>query len=372
MSDFASTVSESVKQLGQAFLVAYYLPAFVFVLIHFYVLIPAWGGASTSALLLMGDVDLASLVGILLLPLLVGIVLVGLNSVLILTFEGRFWWLKQGLLYPLMRLNQKRREKLYGHLTGLQEEYRRVSDLLVRARSVEEQAQIRQQLAGLAQQLDEEHRRIEAMSPRQALPHAAHRVCPTSFGNAYAVAEEYAYERYGIDAVLFWPRLRELMHDSAASHSERITQQKTALDLSLNFTFLCGLVALEAMLTLCFGPAGHEGVLFSLALIAVVLCISFYRSSVGAVSTMGELIKNSFDFHRELVLEAFNLSNPDELIVEQAVWVKLLAFIRRGEEFYLEDARAIAKNQKIASGGEHPETGLRAGKHTKNHENTAK
>ena len=35
MTDFASTVSESVKQLGQAFLVAYYLPAFVFVLIHF-------------------------------------------------------------------------------------------------------------------------------------------------------------------------------------------------------------------------------------------------------------------------------------------------------------------------------------------------
>lgn len=350
MTDFASTVSESVKQLGQAFLVAYYLPAFVFVLVHFYVLISVWSGASAFVLPLIGDVDLTSLIGTLLLPLVIGIVLVGLNNVLILVFEGRFWWLRRGLLYPLMRFNRKRREKLYEHLTGLQKEYRRVSDLLVRARSAEKQAQIRQQLTGLAQQLDEEHRKLEAKSPGQALPHAAYRVCPTSFGNAYAVAEEYAYERYGIDAVLFWPRLRELMHDSAANHSERITQQKTALDLSLNFAFLCGLLALEAMLTLRFGPAGHEGVLLLLALIAVVLCISFYRSSVGAVSTMGELIKNSFDFHRGLVLEAFSLPKPDELIVEQAVWVKLSAFIRRGDAFYLEDARAIAENQEnIAS-----------------------
>lgn len=351
MKDFASTVSESIKQLGQAFLIAYYLPASAFVLVHLYLLIPVWTGAPASflattgeaALPLIGDLNLASLIEALLLPLAVGILLVGLNSVLILAFEGRFGWLKHGPLYPLTRFNRKRCQKLYAHLVGLQEEYRRVADLLARARSSEQQPQVERQLAGLALQLAQEHAKLEEKRPRQDLPHAVHRVCPTSFGNAYAVAEEYAYERYGIDAVLIWPRLRELMHDAVPAHSERITAQKIALDLALNFTLICAVLALEAALTLRFGPAGHRGLLLWLVLLAGVLCVGFYRSSVGAVAALGELVKNSFDFHRQLVLKALELQAPAQLIVEQAVWVQLMAFIRRGEEFYLTEARTLAR-----------------------------
>jgi hypothetical protein len=361
MNDFASTVSESVKQLGQSFLVAYYLPASAFVLVHLYVLIPIWTGASPSflatttefALPLIGDVNLASLIGTLLLPLVVGILLVGLNSVLILFFEGKLWWLEWGLLYPLTRFNRKRCERLYGHLVGLQQEYRRVSNLLLHAQSSEEQSRVKQQLAGLAQQIDEEHRTIEQDHLRQTLPHDVRRVAPTAFGNAYAISEEYAYERYGVDGVLFWPRLRELMHDSAASHSERITQQKTTLDLSLNFAFICGLLALEALMTLRFGPSGHTGLLIWLALINVALFVSFYDASVSAVRTLGELIKNSFDYHRRLVLQAFELQTPDGLIEEQAVWVRLAAFVRRGDEFYFPaDARERVKNEEANREGE--------------------
>lgn len=355
MNNFASTVSESVKQLGQAFLVAYYLPASVFVLVHLYVLIPIWSGApllllattTDMALPLIGDADLASLIGTLLLPLVVGIVLVGLNNVLVLLFEGRLWWLKWGLLYPLTRFNRKRCEKLYGHLVGLQAEYRRVSNLLLQAQSTGEQNRLKQQLAGLAQQIQEEHKKIEQDHPHQSLPHDVRRVAPTAFGNAYAIAEEYTYERYGIDAVLFWTRLRELMHDSAASHSERITQQKTALDLSLNFAFICGTLASEAMLALRLGSRGHGGLLLLFVLINTVLFVGFYSASVNAIRTLGELIKNSFDYHRELVLKAFDLQTPDELIAEQAVWVRLAAFIRRGDEFYFPtDAREAANKNK--------------------------
>jgi len=348
MNNFASTASESVKQLGQAFLVAYYLPASVFVLVHLYVLIPIWAGAlalfltstTTFTLPLIGDADLASLIGILFLPLVVGIVLVGLNSVLILLFEGRLWWLKQGLLYPLTYFNRKRCEKFYGHLVGLQVEYRRVSNLFHESQSGEEKNQLNQQLTGLAQQINEEHKKIEQDHPKQILPHEIDRVAPTSFGNAYAIAEEYAYDRYGIDSVLFWARLRELMDNTATNHSEHITQQKTSLDLSLNFAFLWGVISVESILTLRFGPTGHASLLLLLLVISVVLFISFYTASVSAVRTLGELIKISFDYYRNLVLESFNLQTPDELITEQSLWVKLAAFIRRGDEFYFpKDAR---------------------------------
>lgn len=342
MNNFASMVSESVKQLGQAFLVAYYLPSSVFVLVHLYVLIPIWTDACSSslattaksALPLISDVELALLIGTLLLPALVGILLVGLNNRLILLFEGRAWWLKWGLLYPLTRFHRKRCEGLYGHLVGLQQEYRRVSSLLLRAQSTEEQIHIKQQLAGLAQQIDAEHKRIEQDHPYQTLPHEVRRVAPTAFGNAYALAEEYAFERYGVDAVLFWPRMRKLMHDSAATHSECITQQKTTLDLSLNFAFICGVLALETMLTVRLGPRIHGSLLIWIFLVSAGLFVSFYSASVNAVRTLGELIKSSFDYHRGLVLEAFNLETPDELVEEQAVWVRLAAFVRRGDEFY--------------------------------------
>jgi hypothetical protein len=341
MSDFASTVSESVKQLGQAFLVAYYLPASVLVLVHLYIVIPVWTGTAPGFLAATGEVtlpfignaDLASLIFVLLLPLVVGIVLVGLNGVLIVAFEGRPWWLRYGLLYPLARFNRKRCQVRYGELDGLRAEYRRVSSLLLRA-GPEEAPALNQQLAGLALQIDEVHRAVEAKYPAQTVPHELRRVCPTAFGNAYAMAEEYAFERYGADSVLFWPRLRELMYESAEGHSGRITQQKTSLDLSLNLAAICGFLAVEAMLTLRFGPAGHDGPFLLLALLGGVLFVSYYRASVGAVRTLGVLIENSFDYQRGLVLEGFGLERPEDLIAEQVVWIRLATFVRRGEAFY--------------------------------------
>ena len=141
MKDFASTVSETVKQIGQAFLVAYYFPSLVLVLMHLYVLFPIWNGqvdlvqfwTATEKLVLpaLGEIEASSLIGALLLPIVVGMILVGLNDVLIRAFEGKFWWLRWGILYPLMWLKQKRWEKAYGDLAILRDEYRRVRALKV-------------------------------------------------------------------------------------------------------------------------------------------------------------------------------------------------------------------------------------------------
>jgi hypothetical protein len=356
MSDFASTVSESVKQLGQTFLVAYYLPASVLVMVHLYILIPVWAGTAPGFLAapgevtlpLIGNADLASLIFTLLLPLVVGIVLVGLNGVLIVAFEGRPWWLRYGLLYPLARLNRKRCQARYGKLDPLRSEYHRVGKLLLRA-GPEEAPALEQQLAGLALQIDEVHRAVEEKHPIQTVPHELRRVCPTAFGNAYALAEEYAFERYGADSVLFWPRLRELMHESSEGHSGRITKQKTSLDLPLNLAVISGLLAVEAMFTVRFGPTGHDGPLLLLALLGGVLFVSNYRASVGAVRTLGALIENSFDYQRGLVLEGFGLEKPEDLLAEQVVWIRLATFVRRGEAFYFPaDALKSAKAKESA------------------------
>lgn len=334
MKYFASTVSESVKLLGQSFIVGYYLPALAFVLVHNYTLVPIWTGTLAAFSITVGGADLVSLLGVLLVSLVVAIVLVGFNDFLIKAFEGKVWWLRQGLLYPLTQLNRRRCERTYGNLVGLQKEHRRVSSLLVQAQSPEERERLGQQVAGLAQQIHKEHKEIERRHPYQTLPHDVDRVSPTAFGNAYAIAEEYAYERYGIDSVLFWLRLRALMQDVSPAHSARIASQKMSLDLLLNLSFVAGLLVVETISTLVFGPDGHGNLLIPLALVAAGFSVGFYSASVGAVRTMGELIKISFDYHRALILEALGLQMPDDLVVEQVTWVRLAAFIRRGDEFY--------------------------------------
>lgn len=343
MKEPSETVSESIKYLGQGFLLAYFVPALVFVIVHLYVLIPASIGslnlskeaAKKLTLPLIGEIDLSSWVDSLLWSLIVGIALFILNNILIRSFEGKPRWLKDGLLSRLTRRNQKECQKLYGRLISLQKKYLEISN---------QKPQIISQdalLESLRLEIETEHKKIEESKYQQTLPHNVERVCPTSFGNAYAIAEEYSYERYGADSVLFWPHLRTLMQEKAVSHSLRLTQQKTVLDLSINFAFLSGLLTVEAILILAF--LGYKTLLLVLAGVALILFISFYQASVAAIQGLGGLIKLSFDYYRGLVLQAFNLRMPENLSEEQTVWLKLATFIRRGDAFYFPEEYREAK-----------------------------
>lgn len=201
-------------------------------------------------------------------------------------------------------------------------------------------------LESLKIEIENEHKKIEELKPQQTLPHNIERVCPTSFGNIYAIAEEYSYERYGADSVLFWPHLRMLIQEKVPNHFLRLTQQKTVLDLSINFAFLSGILTVEITLILLF--AGYKLLLLILAGVAFLLSISFYQASVSAIQGLGGLIKVSFDYYRGLVLEAFNLKMPENLSEEQTVWIKLAAFIRRGDAFYFpEEYRDTKKGGNV-------------------------
>lgn len=334
MKEPSETVSESVKYLGQGFLLAYYLPALVFVLVHLYVLIPALIGClhlsqpatNKLTLPLICKIDLSSWVYSLLWSLIVGIALFVLNNILIRSFEGKPHWLKNGLLSRLTKRNQKECKRSYGRLTDLQKKYLEISN------QRQEEILSDSLLESLRLQIENEHKKIEESKSQQTLPHNVERVCPTSFGNTYAIAEEYSYERYGADSVLFWPHLRMLMQEKAPNHSLRLTQQKTVLDLSINFAFLSGILTGETILILVF--SGYKLLLLILAGVAFLLSISFYQAGVAAIQGLSGLVKVSFDYYRGLVLQAFNLKMPDNLSEEQTVWLKLAAFIRRGDAFY--------------------------------------
>jgi len=390
MKVLSTTLADSMQTLGQSFLVAFYLPALLFWLLHAYVLFPIWQPMqappteeSSSATLTDCIIDptsgnedpnelfatalntwicakiadqpndppatwfeslsdeATSLLGDLLLPFFVGLILLRLNSYLIQGFEGRYTILKEWLLYRFTLRNRKQSVALYGELVQAQTRYRDASYQLRQSQSDKEKLAHLRTLANLNNQIDQMHNQIEQKMPVQMLPYDTKRICPTRFGNYYALAEEYSHIRYGADAVLFWTRLSELMQDETPEHSQRLMQQKTTLDFTLNLTFLCALLVIEGIITLLglyfYDQPANWWVywpLFVLVCIGILLGVLFYYSSVGAVYLLGELIKNSFDRYRHLILTSFGLKLPDTISEEQIIWVRLAAFIRRGDEFY--------------------------------------
>jgi hypothetical protein len=338
MNDVATSASDTVKQLGQSFLVSYYLPASVLVAVNVYLLIPAWTGTAVAAPVsgqstALVASDLTTVVATLLIALLVGITLAALNSTLIRFFEGKLWW-QRWLLYPLLLINRRRNVVLYGNLTTLQKEYLRVSNVIRCNQNAQDGVLMQQQLAGLARQIDQEHTNIEHWDPRPILPQNADRVAPTAFGNAWAVVEEYAYRRYGVDAVLFWSRLRGILDDKERLFSERVTHSSRDLDLRVNLAFVFGLLTLEALFMVCIVAAARTVGVIVLGATCVVLYFALYRASVMAVLALGDLIASAFDFHRDLLLKAFGLEPPRDPLSEQSMWVQLAAFVRRGDTFY--------------------------------------
>jgi hypothetical protein len=72
------------------------------------------------------------------------------------------------------------------------------------------------------------------------------KVTPTALGNAWSLLEEYPYDRYGMDAMIFWPRLRG---EVDATFDKRLTNQKILIDFLLNTSFLMLILGVEILVT---------------------------------------------------------------------------------------------------------------------------
>jgi hypothetical protein len=167
------------------------------------------------------------------------------------------------------------------------------------------------------------------------------RVGPNEFANTLAVAEEYPFERYGMDASVFWPRV------SAEIEPEKLdslTATYGAMRGLLNLSLLAMLFALECFLAgLAIWQAWAAPIpqvllrpqwLLLASVLSVLIGLAAYRGAVSAARAVGNAMRTAFDYYRGSVLRRFNLKMPDDLDEERVLWLKLSAFIRRGETFY--------------------------------------
>jgi hypothetical protein len=151
---------------------------------------------------------------------------------------------------------------------------------------------------------------------------------PTLLGNILEGYETYPDRHYGMDSIFYWYRLYPTLPeefrnqaDMASAHADTLMFASTSALLSgLSFAILGGLGLLhDAFPSLQFiaftTSLPASAVIFSLAVIYLVLFYVFYRMSIPLHRSSGEFYKAAFDLYRN------NIKNVTEVGEEEkAEW----------------------------------------------------
>ncbi len=331
--DFAEGVAGIIEELGLTFVLAGFVPVLIGVAVNQYVyLAPPFTASTLNLFPAVTDPWLGLLAGpmltTILLAFVLGIALVLLNPFIVKLFEGLLPGIHL-LLRPLLAAKRRRYEK---HGYAAIHEKRSVRRALLAEYEVTGEFDEDADFA-LQEELQKLHVAQEKVEPVQWMPFDPARLTPTSFGNAWAVMEEYPIARYGMDGMFFWPYVRAVLIKENPDLLSQIDNQKMLMDMIVHMGFVAGVLALEGVvMAAIYGAPGLLGI----AGLALVFFWLFYRVAVQYVRTMGTLIKQGFDLYRLDLLDAFDIPRPAELDEEYWVWMRLNAFLRRGEPFYYE------------------------------------
>lgn len=140
-------------------------------------------------------------------------------------------------------------------------------------------------------------------------------VMPTKIGNTIRAGERLPYERYGLDAVICWPRLWLLLPDGTRS---QVTSARAALDSAVIFWAWGALVLAWSPVSLWALP---------LAAAAVVASSRWTRSRA---EVFADVVESTFDVHRFSLYEALRFKVPDNPANEPSVGQQVTAYLWRG------------------------------------------
>jgi hypothetical protein len=144
-----------------------------------------------------------------------------------------------------------------------------------------------------------------------------------------------------MDTAVFWPRLCAELEPEKL---ETLSTSFGAMNGLLNLSLLSYLFAIESLV---IGAGLGTGLiktglppllqvpwLFVATLVSGLVGVGTYRSAIRAAYSVGNALRTAFDYYRSRILLRFNLKLPEDVEQERVVWLKLAAFIRRGESFY--------------------------------------
>jgi hypothetical protein len=154
-------------------------------------------------------------------------------------------------------------------------------------------------------------------------PEAA--ILPTMLGNVLRSGEGRAGSRYGLDAIVVWPRFYPLLSDKVTAVLDDLRDQ---LDLAARFCVVFGIATVISVVFL----AAH-GWWLTAAAVTLAGALLSYRAALAAAAAYGQAVEAAFDLHRFDLLTALHLPLPADLTGEVATNQELSRFLRQPSEY---------------------------------------
>lgn len=150
----------------------------------------------------------------------------------------------------------------------------------------------------------------------QCYPVKSSLIKPTRLGNVLVAAEEYPYQLYRLDAVLWWPRLAALLPETIRTQIDTaLTPMLAMLNLSMMLMlFMAGTVATLVAVHHWWWQLGC--VLIAEILLARVC----YLAATIQAEDYGATVRVAFDLYRYDLLKQMHIPLPDNLFKERLLW----------------------------------------------------
>ncbi len=332
-----NTLTNYLEKLGSNFLVASMVPSLALVLACLLVFDPILqtgeifrNPESTAGLIGLGMI-------IFVLTVIIGYTLTALNTYILKMLEGYvipwplrpFYSLRQKSHLNRARRLREQREELQGKILELEKQV---------------EAEATPDLDEHLEQLHADYYRI-AVTYDLSYPEDLNTILPTRFGNQLKAAENYPGERFGMDGVLFWPRLMHVIPQDYKSEIEAARNELSFLAnmsiLAFLFSLLCMLAIFGTMATVDVQMGGLNGFLdflfqVSRYLISMIISIAvsafFYNASLYSVGSFGLIIRASYDLFRLDLFKKMGLKPPKNSIQEFKTWRQLNELVALGRQ----------------------------------------
>lgn len=143
-----------------------------------------------------------------------------------------------------------------------------------------------------------------------------HLIMPTELGNILRASETKPEEKYGLNAVICWPRLWLLLPEEARSE---ISQARASLDTGAHVLFWSLLFIVWSIWAWW-------------ALLGVLVAILAYRGMLSAATIYADLVESAFDVHRQALYHALRWPLPRDPASEQQIGQELTQYLWRGSD----------------------------------------
>ncbi|WP_008307989.1 hypothetical protein [Leptolyngbya sp. PCC 6406] len=138
---------------------------------------------------------------------------------------------------------------------------------------------------------------------------------PTRLGNILRAAERRPYSRYGLDAIVCWPRLWLLLPEAV---KKDLQAAQTELNNAVRLVFWSLLFLIWSIWAWWAIPVG-----------LITACV-VYSWAIEAATVYASLIEATFDLHRQLLYQGLNWQRPDDPDEERRVGKQLTNYLWRG------------------------------------------